>query len=690
MGKRPAKSTKKSWQKLEQEGLEDALNAESNALLRNAEPQFKENDELFFVDKKGSALKVGRKDAWELKCNSILKPNEKIEARKVFRSGKKKNTIQERIDQFAEEIREHGSVVSRKRRSESAPQASERSFDLWGDAGESKNEDQWPKLYKNDPLKLENAVFDEHHVPNNKRRHMARMRPEPSKIKPVEVVSAGASYRPDGGQHEELMRKAAAVLCGGGGERSNSLREKIGLSQDSARHCQRGQDMDIVLVQEMLSDRKLNGLVGPLEFVQAYAIYGVVAARPLRCANHRFAGDRDVLHIYRKGVLSHSAVIQASHDVRSSSCSCNVKGLTVNPTRTHPGAGAVFGLRAPSELRSKMAGAAVPELQERSSLPSLLAYSNTRPALMLLLHTSSNEVEVRRLKGRCLQCSKTAIFGHPINGEKGETNQIHPRCNQHMPGGQRCMKSAIFGAPFDKGDGGDGSVFLTCDILQEWESKRLDRSWSMRKESKEGEQRVKRSLLTKKGTIVGPDDVGGPDESDLQGSVEDEEEEGRKEEDKASSKAAKEKGKLTRAERNKQARHKEVLRAQAAAKEEKKLLKQINRVGEIKKEVENILKIREQASSLEASLKDEKEAERIKRLGKIKLQKEAPEVLLPEEIPTKLRAVKPVGNTLRDKFKNLQKRNLIEPRRSQAGKRKDKTLSVLKAHKIKARAFIDF
>ena len=119
---------------------QDALNAESNALLRNAEPQFKENDELFFVDKKGSALKVGRKDAWELKCNSILKPNEKIEARKVFRSGKKKNTIQERIDQFAEEIREHGSVVSRKRRSDSAPQASERSFDLWGDAGESKNE----------------------------------------------------------------------------------------------------------------------------------------------------------------------------------------------------------------------------------------------------------------------------------------------------------------------------------------------------------------------------------------------------------------------------------------------------------------------------------------------------------------------------------------------------------------------
>ena len=100
----------------------------------------------------------------------------------------------------------------------------------------------------------------------------------------------------------------------------------------------------------------------------------------------------------------------------------------------------------------------------------------------------------------------------------------------------------------------------------------------------------------------------------------------------------------------------------------------------------------EEDTKLRAELKPEKEAEKIHRLGPTKLGPDdfIPEVQLPEEVAPRLRVVKQSGSSIRDTFLNFSKRNLIEPRKYTEGKRKNKTLSMRKSDKIKARAYIDF
>jgi hypothetical protein len=74
----------------------------------------------------------------------------------------------------------------------------------------------WPTAYKNNPHVLENGVDTldpEHFVSNNKRKHRSRnMKPVGSKVRAVEVVSGGASYRPSPAAHSILMSQAAAML----------------------------------------------------------------------------------------------------------------------------------------------------------------------------------------------------------------------------------------------------------------------------------------------------------------------------------------------------------------------------------------------------------------------------------------------------------------------------------------------
>lgn len=58
--------------------LQEALVADSRALLRSAGAEHKTNDELFFVDKEGFGGRKGRREPWVLKSTQILSPNDKI------------------------------------------------------------------------------------------------------------------------------------------------------------------------------------------------------------------------------------------------------------------------------------------------------------------------------------------------------------------------------------------------------------------------------------------------------------------------------------------------------------------------------------------------------------------------------------------------------------------------------------
>ena len=154
----------------------------------------------------------------------------------------------------------------------------------------------------------------------------------------------------------------------------------------------------------------------------------------------------------------------------------------------------------------------------------------------------------------------------------------------------------------------------------------------------------------------------------------------------------KDQSKLTKTQRNKQARHRERERKLQEAREKKKLDKQLNALGEISKTVKKMVQRSEEETKLRAELKPEREAEKIHRLGpnKLTVNDFIPDVQLPEEIAPRLRVVKQSGSAIRDKFLNLSKRNLVEPRKVTKDKRKNKTLNTRKSDKLKARAYIDF
>ncbi|KAM6932306.1 ribosome biogenesis protein NOP53 isoform 2-T2 [Lycodopsis pacificus] len=70
-----------------------------------------------------------------------------------------------------------------------------------------------------------------------------------------------------------------------------------------------------------------------------------------------------------------------------------------------------------------------------------------------------------------------------------------------------------------------------------------------------------------------------------------------------------------------------------------------------------------------------------RRLGKLKFQPQDMEVQLSDELAGSLRQLKPEGSVLKDRFKSLQKRNLIEPRERAKFKRR------LKLKYVEKRAF---
>ncbi|XP_057390179.1 ribosome biogenesis protein NOP53 isoform X2 [Balaenoptera acutorostrata] len=72
------------------------------------------------------------------------------------------------------------------------------------------------------------------------------------------------------------------------------------------------------------------------------------------------------------------------------------------------------------------------------------------------------------------------------------------------------------------------------------------------------------------------------------------------------------------------------------------------------------------------------EADRPRRLGRLKYQDPDIDVQLSSELSDSLRTLKPEGNILRDRFKSFQRRNMIEPRERAKFKRKHKVKLVEK------------
>uniref|UniRef100_A0A7N6A0X5 Ribosome biogenesis protein NOP53 n=1 Tax=Anabas testudineus TaxID=64144 RepID=A0A7N6A0X5_ANATE len=79
--------------------------------------------------------------------------------------------------------------------------------------------------------------------------------------------------------------------------------------------------------------------------------------------------------------------------------------------------------------------------------------------------------------------------------------------------------------------------------------------------------------------------------------------------------------------------------------------------------------------------KQEAQKAQPRRLGKLKFQPQDMEVQLSDELAGSLRQLKPEGSVLKDRFKSLQKRNLIEPRERAKFKRR------LKVKYVEKRAF---
>uniref|UniRef100_A0A8C6UTG1 Ribosome biogenesis protein NOP53 n=1 Tax=Neogobius melanostomus TaxID=47308 RepID=A0A8C6UTG1_9GOBI len=76
------------------------------------------------------------------------------------------------------------------------------------------------------------------------------------------------------------------------------------------------------------------------------------------------------------------------------------------------------------------------------------------------------------------------------------------------------------------------------------------------------------------------------------------------------------------------------------------------------------------SKQIQRKAKQEEQKSQPRRLGRLKFQPQDMEVQLSDELAGSLRRLKPEGSVLKDRFKSLQKRNLIEPRERAKFKRR--------------------
>ncbi|TPX37890.1 hypothetical protein SeMB42_g06811 [Synchytrium endobioticum] len=99
---------------------------------------------------------------------------------------------------------------------------------------------------------------------------------------------------------------------------------------------------------------------------------------------------------------------------------------------------------------------------------------------------------------------------------------------------------------------------------------------------------------------------------------------------------------------------------------EKQLFKDINRVGDIRKELGKTNPLSAPPACTTAA------PPKAHRLGPHKQKPRPVDVQLTDELPDSLRQLKPEGNTFHDLFSSIQTRKLIEPRRRVGAKKKEK------------------
>jgi len=141
--------------------------------------------------------------------------------------------------------------------------------------------------------------------------------------------------------------------------------------------------------------------------------------------------------------------------------------------------------------------------------------------------------------------------------------------------------------------------------------------------------------------------------------------------------------KKTRQTRRRENEEKEKAKEKLAEKEEKAKLQDVFRLKTLNKEI----KAEDKKSELRKQEKMEKmelAKRRPKRVGRQKFEVQNTEVALSEELSGNMRSFKPEGSLLTDRFKSMQKRNLIEPRKPVIKHRKYRLKQYeKKSHKVK-------
>ncbi|MCO5593857.1 hypothetical protein L7F22_047875 [Adiantum nelumboides] len=120
--------------------------------------------------------------------------------------------------------------------------------------------------------------------------------------------------------------------------------------------------------------------------------------------------------------------------------------------------------------------------------------------------------------------------------------------------------------------------------------------------------------------------------------------------------------KLTRADLNRRKRRKEQIKLEKESAKRAKLHKDILRLNEIKKDISKEQEDKQKEWSRQMVSKQEKQAKGPPRLGKLRFQPGPLQVLLSEEVTGSLRELKGCYNLAKDRYNNLQRCGLIEPR----------------------------
>lgn len=123
-----------------------------------------------------------------------------------------------------------------------------------------------------------------------------------------------------------------------------------------------------------------------------------------------------------------------------------------------------------------------------------------------------------------------------------------------------------------------------------------------------------------------------------------------------------------RRKRERQAKHQSMLRAIERRKEQNR---QFTAINGMVRNLDDEERVREAKRQARAEIEEDRKETKIARIGPAHYRHRAPEVLLTEELPGSLRALKPQSSIIEDRFASFQRRNMVETRHK--SKRKQST-----------------